>query len=458
MHGLVSLVPSAPNVPPARSGPRQPGQRLLRFVAVAAATLAMLMGMSAAAGSANAASPAGAKPNFCIHIPHTFVRYEYWNHRWIKRVYTVWEIHCFIIFEPIPWEPPNEWPWHKPWPEGKEIYNNPVVIQSGPLNVSQKASVELGAKVPSPVQTVPVSQGSLAVVAHLPSGCTATSTAAPGRLVLSDKTLNGVFSGSVKTWGEVTEGGDVLMGAGCSAQPIQPIVDEGASGSTHIFKRFLGQISGSAMTTEGGSFTWNELGEESENGLWPTAAGVAKPAEAGDTGVVADVASTPSSIGYAPLGAARENSAFGAEGGSGKATFWAEIESSSTKGKAKYADPSTNGESGTAAESNCKKTVYTNGLSTFPPASTTAPWNEVSSAVTSKTYPLCGFTYALAVTKYSAYPGTTEEVAKGAKEFLKFLVSNKKEAGQKLMKETDAQALPKAVLLEASKGVEEVGF
>jgi ABC-type phosphate transport system substrate-binding protein len=303
--------------------------------------------------------------------------------------------------------------------------------------------------------TIPVMQLAVAVIMHVPTGCTATSTASPGKLVISQATLQGVYAGTVKTWGAIKDGGDALTGAGCAEAKVQPVVRQDESGTTHVFMKFLGLLNSSPLETAKGNRTWDELSEGQNNTTWPTAAGVIHAEKSGGGELVKVVAKEPGTIGYAALADARANASFGSAGGAGQPTFWAPLENENKKGKAKFAEPSTNGEIATAASSNCKKTVYSNGSLPFPPPSVTEFWNEVTSKTSEKTYALCGFSFALSSPKYSLLPGTSAGEAETVKNFLGFVTDKK--SGQLLLEGTDYEALPKSVLGIATGGVAAIG-
>ena len=203
--------------------------------------------------------------------------------------------------------------------------------------------------------------------------------------------------------------GNELTGAGCepAADTITPVVRKDGSGTTHIFKKFLFLSDGGKFASEDGKeHTWAELGEGSLSIVWPTAAKTLHPAETTNTGVLKAVAETPGSIGYADLAQAR-NPINGGFTGQSASRFWTVLESerkekTTSKGlkiTRKYKDPSTDGDSSTIAESNCKKTEFSNGGGAFPPPSVTSNWNEVSGKAFSKSYALCGLTYVLALTQ-----------------------------------------------------------
>jgi ABC-type phosphate transport system substrate-binding protein len=323
------------------------------------------------------------------------------------------------------------------------------------------AEIEADETTPTPEQleTVPVAQLAIAVIVNLPSGCTATSTIAPGRLVVTNATLKGVFEGSITKWSQIKDGGDALSGGGCNAETsIVPVVRQDQAGTTHIIKRYLGLIDPGPLATEKGSHSWDDLSEASLNTTWPSALPIVRPAKKGDGEEAATVSATPGSIGYGNLAEIRATGHFSkaGEGGPGTSRFWVEVQSSEKKGKASYQDPATNGDVEAAGGANCKKTLYTNGELPFPPPSVTEPWNQVTTSLSEKTYSLCGFTYVLTIKKYSLFTGTTPGEAQTVKDLLQFITDKK--GGQAAIAARDYIALPKAVLAAAVTGAKEVAF
>jgi ABC-type phosphate transport system substrate-binding protein len=312
---------------------------------------------------------------------------------------------------------------------------------------------------PEQVETIPVTQLAIAVIVNLPTGCTATSTAAPGRLVLTQKTLEGIFNGSITKWSQITDSGDALSGGGCLPETaITPVVRFDQAGTTHILKRFVGLTNASALETEKGSETWDQLSEGALNTTWPKALAIVRPAKKGDAEEASKVAATPGSIGYGNLAEIRSAGQFSKTGvgGSGTAKFWVPIENESKKGKAKFQDPSTNADVEAVANANCAKTVYSNGANPFPPPAVTEPWNEVTTKVAEKTYPLCGFTYALTIKTYSLFPGTEAGEAETVKDILRYIADKK--GGQAAIAGHDYTALPKVVDGEAVAGAAGITF
>jgi ABC-type phosphate transport system substrate-binding protein len=361
---------------------------------------------------------------------------------------------------------------------------NAFIATEEPLSEATKGEVEgFGGGVGSPgtALNIPVAQESIAILVHLPPGCTAESKGASGRLVLNNVTLEEIWRGEITNWGQITDDGDKLNG--CTTEPnldpITRLVRSDLAGTTHILKKYLSLINptGSYPTEAGGpSETWSEIAEGLENTNWPRPAGslaVQKELKEGDTTEVSEVAKDAGTIGYAGLADSRANTAFDPSpgtGGAGTAVFWVPIQNSgvSTK-KLAYADPSSTGElSETPGDANCAKEKYTNGKGkTFPPSTTDASWAPVTTETKQKNYPICGIVYLLALTKYGSYnPASSEATTKGESEttdqYLQFVTNDEgavgaTAGGQIAIENHDYEALPKKVLKEAQAGALLVG-
>jgi ABC-type phosphate transport system substrate-binding protein len=339
---------------------------------------------------------------------------------------------------------------------------NAFAATDEPVNETQKGEIESfeTTLVADPVESVPVLQGAVAIIVNLPTGCVANSSSNKGRLVLNNSTLEGIFRGTIKKWSEISDGGDTLTGTGCNtATAISPIVRFDGSGTTHIFKKYLGLISKSTFETEKGETkTWDDISEGSENTTWPKAAGVKKPGAKGGPEVLKLVAATPGSIAYANLADARANTSFvPPAGGPKKATFWAPLQNGATT----YADPATNKDAAKLASANCSKTEYTNGKEeAFPPASVFETWNNVTTSTTEPKYTLCGLTYVTTLDSYGSFEngtGTSLGEATTVNNYLRFVTDTGK-GGQGVIKNHDYLALNGTVLKEAQKGATDVGF
>jgi ABC-type phosphate transport system substrate-binding protein len=272
--------------------------------------------------------------------------------------------------------------------------------------------------------------------------------------VLCDEVLQKIFAAVITTWSEVPGVG----GASCEkTAPIVRVVRKEGSGTTAILKKFLYEINKNPV--DGGE-NWNELAEKNENLNWPDEGTVVK--EEKGTGIAKYVAEHAGTIGYANLNEVRKNAAFKPEGGGGEGSsiFWPELQSKAKK----YEDPSTDGESNTAANADCANESYIslNGVGKqgkFPPASTEDLWNEVTANKVQKaSYPLCGFTYDLSLTDFANFSGTTAAEVTTLKNYFKYVTSGE---GQKLLETNDFLGLPNSkktgfVLKIAQEGVAKI--
>lgn len=314
----------------------------------------------------------------------------------------------------------------------------------------------------STLLTIPVLQSAEAISVHLPANCVATSTAAPGRLVIGNKVLEEIFRGTITQWSQITEDGDALSGTGCEpTTAIKRVVREDGAGTTAVVMKYFYLINKKAVD---GKETWLQLSEGTNNTAWPNESTVLRAK--GDSALVSKVAAEPSSIGYAALADTRANGSFSApKGGSGTATFWVEVQDNGLGTKTfKFADPSTNLDAEAKANSNCAETTYTNGKVKFPPPSVESTWNEVTSKTTEKHYAICGFAYALAFNSYHSYSGTTEGEATSVENFFGFELNNATGGGQQLLSNNDFLSLPTSktasqnVLKIAEEGATKVSF
>lgn len=365
------------------------------------------------------------------------------------------------------------------------------------------------------LETIPVTQGAEAMIVNLPEHCTASSEPAAHRLALDNSTVEAIYRGTITTWKQVLEhqaaghGNDALSCASESEKEdvIKVWVRKDHSGTTHIFKAYLAQVSKKPFEAEGsydecaskaehekgegekgveGGITWFQTSTGCENQRWPAAhsteaptyEGIHRGLITGNPGVVEGVANNPSSIGYADLAVAREYNYFSAKctvhptacggenpGEPAQERFWAVLQKTSHPAVS-YSDPSTTGDTEAESSSNCKKDVYinTNGSGEeFPPATTRDVWSGATAAYEEKKgYAICGLTYDLAWKfYYPFFQGAKTEpegiaLATTVENYLYYETGKK--GGAKEAVGTDYEALPKSILAKAAAGIEEIGY
>lgn len=355
--------------------------------------------------------------------------------------------------------------WGNNAKEEGEFENWQYVGTDQPPNPTQKGKIEHaagGAKVLS----IPTLQAAVAIIVHLPEGCTSVKSNAKkqtGRLALNDATVEGIFAHRITKWSEIKEEGDELLPAGCATgKEITRVVRLEGSGTTAITKKWFFQINDEPVD---GAKTWNNLAEENKNLSWPDETENLVRGK-GSPGIVTTVASTAGSIGYVNLANAYEG---GFKENCGT-QCWAVVQNKAGK-KPSYADPEKPGpkikveKKKELAEgtSNCEGTVYVNGVGAkFPPKSTEEAWNEVSAKVEQTNYPICGFTYDLSLNGWSSVPAEvspTEAQVEVVKRYFTFMITE----GPTLFKErTDYEGLPtnsnpeQSVFDIAKAGVEKI--
>jgi ABC-type phosphate transport system substrate-binding protein len=332
------------------------------------------------------------------------------------------------------------------WPPQTLTTKNAFIATEQPFNPLQTEQIEKAAEGGlefgnETLLTVPVLQTSVAVIVHLPAGCKATSTVAPGRLVLKYATLEKIFDGSDTEWSKIksTEGGDAITGCTTKGSHITRVVPAEGSGTTAIFEKYLHLIS-KAEAADGKN--WQLLAEELTNTTWPNEG---SDPVVRDESPVAGVLGTPGSIGFAGLDEARPSFS-PPSGGPETPDFWVEVENNKTGPT--YTDPSSNGDVATKANANCEETDYTNGEHKFPPPRASDSWSAVTTSLVEKNYPICGFGYIEAFTYNLNYysplqPTELEGIAETTSDYANFALSEGPAGGQGLMLDNDYEPLPK---------------
>jgi ABC-type phosphate transport system substrate-binding protein len=351
---------------------------------------------------------------------------------------------------------------------------NAYIGSDDPSTEAQKAEIETntgGGK----VLEIPVLQESIAIIVHLPTGCTVTGGPEPGRLGLVDATVEKIFRGADTKFSQILNKAK-LVGAECETkgtQHIRRVVRLEGSGTTSIFKKWMFGVFGKPVE---GTETWFNLSLGAHNTVWPAESTDELTRGKGGSGVAAEVASeehiskTEGKIGYVALADARNNENFdGAKsGGSGTNKFWAAVEHEKVlEGGvkvAKYNDPATNGDVAAKGNANCAATNYVNGKKKFPPPTVLETWVEVRSNKVEKNYSICGFTYDYSLTSFKAVKGSAEAPTEGsvrtAYDYLKWVENEEAEGGQALIGAagTDYTGLPANVLKISQEGVEKINF
>jgi len=310
------------------------------------------------------------------------------------------------------------------------------------------------------VMEIPVAQVAEAIVVNLPTGCTAKSQPAKKekltRLVLSNSLLEQIFEGTA-TWTEFKEGKDKLKCVGKEAKTaekglITRVARAEGAGATSILQRYL-EIEMEAKGRLGEKLdngkSWDENAALAKNTNWPNESSNPVIRAAKSSGEATEVSTHPGTIGYVTLPSAR------AKFGAGGSTFWVQLEN----GPGKYAEPSSNGFTTTVADSNCTETPYTNGTKKFPPATVYLPWNEVTTALETPNYSLCGLTYVVALKKYNDYPLTTAKEARTVYDYVNYILSTGPNGGQTAIHEGhDYEALTSQLQSIGVAGASEITF
>jgi ABC-type phosphate transport system substrate-binding protein len=262
-----------------------------------------------------------------------------------------------------------------------------------PPTASQITNAEAAAGGAKPV-IVPVSQTSIAVIVHPPTGCTLS------KITWAD--LNKVFGGNgIKKWSEFSTSSG---GAAC-AKPITRVVREEGSGVSYQFKWYLSALEeqegaeGLPCLTGGSLTRWKELtlidAFTDTNRVWPQCTGgTSVVVTAGDNAEAKKVVNTEGAIGYASLPNAKAQGA-----------TTVSLQNGIVSGTPIYATPGTT--SGNSA--NCGLTKYTvPALGRRPPPGTgtgiAVDWSQVFGgypAIGGTYYPLCTLAFDIGWTDYT---------------------------------------------------------
>jgi ABC-type phosphate transport system substrate-binding protein len=318
----------------------------------------------------------------------------------------------------------------KEWGAADGIFHKKADNYLGSDDGPAKVQLEnMNTAVASEMSVIPVTQTSIAIVAHPPTGCTLSQ--------ISNANLEKAFrqeeSGKVKipTWKEI---GGTATGSQCEVA-VKRVVRKDSSGTSYHLKHYLFLIKNTNVaclrhgvpTPE----TWEQLqnateafGTTTKNQEWPECEiksgefnEVIRPTGTGGGEVVKTVDKTANSIGYAALPDAEANIETG--------TNILKVEDGEEAGVKKFASPA-------AAEStaNCKGVEYT-GLQNEGETESVAftsklhnlNWSKVygtNPKVGGTLYPICTLTYDIAAVKSTTVFG--EKKAQTIKDFFNYVI------------------------------------
>ena len=269
----------------------------------------------------------------------------------------------------------------------------------------------------------PVTQTAIAIVAHLPSGCTLTQ--------IRNADLEAVFRGTKRNWSEITGQ------SGCTGT-ITRIVRKDASGSTYQFKHYLHVLHGTKDVCTGklGEVTWQELqnnskvkvGEEEvlPNTTWPTcgeATNLETPTGTGGSELVKKVNAKAGSIGYAALA--------DAENPANQTAGTLTILKVQNSGLPTFASPV-----GSGSNAACTETEYANRpknlagteFTTWEEAETSPlnlDWSSVygsNPTISGTKYPICTLTWSIAASESTAVFGAASKTT--VIDYQKYVLAN----------------------------------
>jgi ABC-type phosphate transport system substrate-binding protein len=290
----------------------------------------------------------------------------------------------------------------------------------------------------SSVHVIPIAQGSVALLVNLPASC---SISAPA--VADAQDVQDAYRTSV-TFANLFPS---ATGAGCSAT-VRAYARSSASGTTRAWKTYLSGINAGAWNGSGG----NTLADTAWPGTSVFTRSAGGTALSSGSVLASAVASDDGTIGYAVLADAV---AAGFSGTTTTGTFFANLRNGSVAGSASPLVTSSG-----VRRSNCASTDY----GTFPSTTEDADWSSVYAVNpgTSRTYPVCALTYALAYdAPYEGAPsvtGRTFTAAQGltARNYLSWVTDDASGAGQEVVDRGNYSRLPATIQAVAEPGANDI--
>jgi ABC-type phosphate transport system substrate-binding protein len=338
---------------------------------------------------------------------------------------------------------------------------------------------------PLALHTIPVAQAAIAIVVHLPTGCTINSNdnaATHDRFNMLNANLQGAFfnGAGAPTWSTL------LPNSGC-AGAIRRAVRYDQSGTTFQTMEYLKQIANSGTwdsvanspqqyqnwPNNGSNIVYGGTTAENPPGTCPLSGPGSTPPDPANGGqtqpanrslcngaghVAQAVLDTPGSVGYVDMATAiAKGFQYPSKGTS--STFWVPVQNNGTGTKgATFADPNANSNGyisgNTTGGANCASATYTPPGGADP---TLSSWSSViGSDPTTANYPACTLTYELLFGDNSKAFGDTaanDARSRSVKDYIEYILSNgNSNDGQSILRSLDYDSLPANVLTGARTG------
>lgn len=293
-----------------------------------------------------------------------------------------------------------------------------------------------------PIMSFPMGGASNVVAVNLTSGCTTTPTA----LELTSAMVDGLFDGTILTWGDarLRAGGLNPDLSTCGTFPVQRRVRSDDSGTTQIQKNYLAKVDPAGPGCDGlAGSDWTSLrNAAAPNNRWPNLPQVnpAAPSSAaatatcsqissanGNPGVSAAVNTTPGAVGYIDVADATVSAPNAIQSAIRNATDTAFLDpaagSAANCNFGSVAAPS--GQNGAVG------LLLTDNWSSNNNTYAGAPPNRSDVTFSGAGYPICGMTFALVYTGIGStapgagpIPGLTANQRRTLYSFMSYALSN----------------------------------
>jgi ABC-type phosphate transport system substrate-binding protein len=312
-------------------------------------------------------------------------------------------------------------------------------IENGPIDANGQDVTDAD---DGRLHVIPIAIGAITIMVNLPAGCDytgATNTPIGDRPAMTNETLEGVFAGTVETWGDAIDG----LNAACQDDLIVRVVRQDSSGTTFALKQLLANINPNRG--------WANLANQD----WPNPGTVERGSGAGGSALRNKLIDTPGGIGYADLATARGGGGVFTWANTSDLTFWMPMQRRNT---GTYDDPQAAADgyqTGNAERgANCQDADVTSA-----PGDSFGDWSETDSTYSADEYNGCTLTYTLAFDDNSTVycnSASEERKARTLKDFLELSVTN--DNGQDALPGRDYDVLPPDMLAIAQAAVADINW